>query len=72
MAGPHSRTLFGHSAGGLEGISLIDGSEPRSCSLRHWGAFRLTMDEALVIKRDFEKYAAGRIAEIEDEERSTS
>lgn len=32
------------------GISLIDGSQPRSCSLRHCGVRKLTLEEAWKIK----------------------
>jgi hypothetical protein len=33
------------------GISLIDGSQPRSCSVLHCGVRKLTVDEAWEIKR---------------------
>ena len=49
----------------LEGISLIDGSAPRSCSLRYCGPFRLTVEDALAIKEDLEAYVASRVAEID-------
>jgi hypothetical protein len=32
---------------GLLGVSLVDGSYPRSCSLRHCGVRKLTFAEAL-------------------------
>lgn len=32
------------------GISLIDGSQPRSCSLRHCGVRKLTVEEAWKIE----------------------
>lgn len=35
------------------GISLIDGSYPRSCSLSHSGVKKLTVEEAWIIKREF-------------------
>lgn len=34
----------------ISGISLIDGSYPRSCSLRHSGVRKLTIEEALEIR----------------------
>lgn len=36
----------------ISGISLIDGSYPRSCSLRHCGVRKLTVDEAWDIRRN--------------------
>lgn len=35
----------------ISGISLIDGSYPRSCSLRHPGIRKLSVEEALEIHR---------------------
>lgn len=35
----------------ISGISLIDGSYPRSCSLRHCGVRKLTVEEAWQIRR---------------------
>jgi hypothetical protein len=35
----------------ISGISLIDGTHPRSCSLRHCGVRKLTVDEAWEIRR---------------------
>ena len=40
----------------IEGISLIDGSSPRSCSLVHCGPTALTLAEAVVIKKQFQRY----------------
>lgn len=34
----------------IRGISLIDGTEPRECSLRHCGIRKLTLEEARQIK----------------------
>ena len=50
------------------GISLIDGSQPRECSLRHCGPLPLTVEEAVVIKADFEAHVARRTAEIDQSE----
>lgn len=36
---------------GIWGISLIDGSYPRSCSLNHCGVQKLTVDEAWELKQ---------------------
>jgi len=36
----------------ISGISLIDGSYPRSCSLRHCGVRKLTVEEAWDIRRN--------------------
>ncbi len=50
-----------HSEGGdIEGISLIDGSAPRSCSLFHCGPIALTVPEAVSIKTQFERYVGLR------------
>jgi hypothetical protein len=35
----------------ISGISLIDGTYPRSCSLRHCGVRKLTVEEAWEIRR---------------------
>ena len=40
---------------GIWGISLIDGSEPRSCSILHSGVRKLSVDEAWTIKQRFIK-----------------
>lgn len=47
------------------GISLIDGSQPRACSLQHCGPVALTVEEAVAIKADFAAYVARRTAEID-------
>ena len=44
----------------LRGISLIDGSGPRSCSLRNCAPEMLTLDQAVWIKDHFAEYAASR------------
>ena len=38
----------------VEGISLIDGSAPRSCSLDHCGPVPLTIEEAIRIRAHLE------------------
>ena len=37
--------------GGISGISLIDGSSPRSCDIAHCGVRKLTLDEVMLWKR---------------------
>ena len=46
----------------LQGICLIDGSVRGGCSLRHCGPELLTVEQALVIKRDHGAYVAHRVA----------
>ena len=41
----------------LEGISLIDGSAPRGCSVEHCGPEPLSVAQAVVIKRHHQRYA---------------
>jgi hypothetical protein len=36
----------------IAGISLVDGSAPRGCSLRHCGVRKLDMEEALRLRSD--------------------
>jgi hypothetical protein len=36
----------------ISGVSLIDGTYPRSCSLRHCGVRKLTVEEAWDIRRN--------------------
>lgn len=38
----------------LEGVSLIDGSSPRSCSISHCGPERITMKNALKKRENWE------------------
>jgi len=40
----------------IEGISLIDGSVPRNCSLAHCGPMVLTVPEAVSNKGHFQRY----------------
>jgi hypothetical protein len=46
----------------LSGISLIDGSSPRSCSVAHCGPEPLTVDQAVLIKAHLAKYVELREA----------
>jgi hypothetical protein len=52
---------------GLFGISLIDGSAPRSCSVLHCGPALLTLEQAAAIRDDFDGYQRRRKAEIDAE-----
>jgi hypothetical protein len=48
----------------LTGISLIDASAPRSCSIPHCGPVKLSVTEVLEARRDFAAYVARRQAEV--------
>ena len=50
----------------IRGISLLDGTEPRSCSLAHCGPIKLTVHEALEIRRDHAAYVIRRMAEPDE------
>jgi hypothetical protein len=52
----------------LHGVSLLDGSAPRSCSIRHCGPALLTLDEALAIREDRGGYVERRLSEIDEAE----
>jgi len=47
----------------MRGISLIDGSGPRSCSIKYCGPIPLTLEQALDAKRDFPAYLERRMTE---------
>lgn len=49
-----------HEDESISGVSLIDGSGPRNCSLRHCGVIRLTPYDVQQIRRDFATYKAKR------------
>ena len=46
----------------LEGISLVDGSAPRGCSIQHCGPIPLTVEQAVWIKEHFAEYVQARTA----------
>ncbi|WP_308380119.1 hypothetical protein [Streptomyces sp. ISL-43] len=48
----------------LSGVSLIDGSFPRSCDAQHCGPIRIPVEEVMAIKQDLEEYAHRRKAEL--------
>jgi hypothetical protein len=54
-----------HSDRSVSGISLIDGSSPRTCSIDSCGIEPLTVEEVLEIRRDFAAYVERRQAELE-------
>jgi hypothetical protein len=56
-------TLADYEGDELAGISLIDGSSPRSCSPTHCGPVRLTVEEAVAIKQDLDAHVARKVAE---------
>jgi hypothetical protein len=45
----------------VRGISLIDGSGPRSCSIKYCGPVPLNLEKALEAKRDFPAYLQQRM-----------
>jgi hypothetical protein len=47
----------------LRGVSLIDGRGPSSCSPRHCGVVRVTIEDVLKAKEDPDAYLARRQAE---------
>ncbi|MFD8589437.1 hypothetical protein ACFV1B_07815 [Streptomyces sp. NPDC059637] len=48
----------------LSGISLIDGTFPRSCDARCCAPIRIPVEEVMTIKNDLEGYAGRRQAEL--------
>ncbi|MGP3964837.1 hypothetical protein ACTWPT_53680, partial [Nonomuraea sp. 3N208] len=48
----------------VAGISLIDGSYPRSCSLDHCGVVVLDLADVMAIRSDFAGYVARRQEEL--------
>ena len=53
---------------GLTGISLIDGSIPRSCSIENCGPEPITIADAVLIRLNFETFKQRRMdgASLED------
>lgn len=54
-----------HDDDSVSGISLIDGSFPRNCSLIHCGIVLLSIEDAIQIRRNFDDYVARRKIELE-------
>ncbi|NEA54282.1 hypothetical protein G3I60_08990 [Streptomyces sp. SID13666] len=48
----------------LSGISLIDGSFPRSCDGQYCAPIRIRVEEVMVIKRDLASYVSRRQIEL--------
>ena len=46
----------------LVGISLIDGSYPRSCSVAHCGPVPLTLEQAVRVRTHFDEWVRARRA----------
>lgn len=55
----------------VSGISLIDATAPRSCSLTHCGVIKLTIADVLEARDDFPAYQARRRQEIAVEAAAT-
>ena len=65
-------TWVDYSEDEIRGISLLDGTGPRSCSPAHCGPIKLTAREALEIRRDHAAYVIRRTAELEAATQSPS
>jgi len=61
-------THVGSDGDHLSGISLIDASGPRGCSLRHCGVIKLSIADVVAARSDWPGYLAGRKAEFEAEQ----
>jgi hypothetical protein len=48
----------------LNGISLIDGSGPRSCDLRYCGVIKLEISDVIAARADWRGYLARRKREF--------
>lgn len=46
------------------GISLMDATAPRACSVKHCGVVKLSIDDVLAARHDWPAYVARRSAEI--------
>lgn len=58
-------THVGDDGDHLSGISLIDATGPRGCSLNHCGVIKLTIDDVIAARADWPAYLARRQAEFE-------
>ncbi len=54
----------------IQGISLIDASSPRACSLSHCGVIKLSITDVIAARADWPTYLARRNAEFEADPRS--
>ncbi|MFE5537274.1 hypothetical protein [Streptomyces sp. NPDC056492] len=48
----------------LSGVSLIDGTYPRSCDAQYCGPIRIPVEEVMAIKQDLQGYSRRRKAEL--------
>lgn len=48
----------------VRGVSLIDGTWPRSCSLDHCGVVKLPVDDVIAARADWNGYLARREREF--------
>ncbi|MCP2363350.1 hypothetical protein HD597_010370 [Nonomuraea thailandensis] len=51
----------------IEGISLIDASMPRACSVGFCGVIKLSIDDVIAARTDWSAYLTRRKAEFERE-----
>ncbi|MFJ2751577.1 hypothetical protein [Streptomyces sp. NPDC087297] len=49
----------------LSGVSLIDGTYPRSCDAQHCEPIRIPAEEVMAIKQDLQGYSRRRKAELD-------
>jgi len=56
-----------HDDESVSGISLIDGSYPRTCSVRSCGIVLLSIDKIVEIRRNFPAYVASRRQELAEQ-----
>jgi len=52
----HPIIVTDNSGDNVEGISLIDGSYPNSCSIRHCGVRKMSTKEAIKIALNWDKH----------------
>jgi len=53
----------------IQGISLIDATAPRACSIGHCAVIKLTIADVLAARADWPTYLARRKAEFEAQSR---
>ncbi|GAA3274826.1 hypothetical protein GCM10020218_021050 [Dactylosporangium vinaceum] len=54
----------------IQGISLIDASMPRACSIGHCAVIKLSIEDVIAARADWSAYLARRKAEFEQERSS--
>jgi hypothetical protein len=50
----------------IEGISLIDATTPRACSVGHCGVIKLSVADVIAARADWPAYLARRMAGVSD------